>query len=101
VPRWAKDEGFADDPKAVVGAQIFAQVGCLNCHTYLGEGAANLGAPDLSAIGRDSHRGAEEFAAYVADPSKFGNNVMPRFKDLGRTHLRQLSAFLEASERRR
>jgi mono/diheme cytochrome c family protein len=101
VPQWAKDAGFADDPKAVVGAQIFAQVGCMSCHTYLGTGSANLGAPDLSAIGRDSHRGADGFAAYVADPSKYGNNVMPRFKDLGRTHLLELGAFLEASKGRR
>ena len=28
------------------------QVGCMNCHTYLGAGTSNLGAPDLSEIGR-------------------------------------------------
>jgi hypothetical protein len=101
VPQWADDASFPDDPKAVAGARIFAQVGCLNCHTYLGTGSASLGAPDLSSIGKDSHRGAEGFAAYVADPSKFGDNVMPHFQDLGRTRLLELGAFLEASTGRR
>jgi mono/diheme cytochrome c family protein len=100
VPRWAEEQGFADQPAAVSGARIFTQVGCLNCHTYLGAGAASLGAPDLSAIGKDSSRDAEGFAEYVADPSQFGNDVMPHFEDLGRARLRQLGAFLEASQGR-
>ena len=33
------------------GATLFAESGCLNCHTYLGTGSSNLGAPDLSAEG--------------------------------------------------
>ena len=32
-------------------AEIFAQVGCGQCHQYLGTGASNLGAPDLSDVG--------------------------------------------------
>jgi hypothetical protein len=51
---WADEQGFADNPQAVRGARIFAQVGCLNCHTYLGDGTQNLGAPDLTAIGRET-----------------------------------------------
>ena len=38
------------------GAEIFAQSGCLNCHTYLGQGAGNLGAPDLSDDRGDERR---------------------------------------------
>jgi mono/diheme cytochrome c family protein len=97
VPEWADKQGFADNPQAVRGAQVFAQVGCLTCHTYLGAGSSNLGAPDLSEIGRPGHRTAQGFAAYVSDPSKFGNQVMPRFEDLGERNLLALGAFLAAS----
>src|SRR5204863_1680176 len=51
VPSWAAKQGFAGNPEAVAGAKLFAQVGCLNCHTYLGSGGSNLGAPDLSEEG--------------------------------------------------
>src|SRR5919201_697075 len=51
VPKWASAEGFANNPTAVSGAKVFATAGCLNCHTYLGAGSSNLGAPDLSAEG--------------------------------------------------
>ena len=51
VPEWAEKQGFADDKVAVAGATLFAESGCMNCHTYLGAGSSNLGAPDLSAEG--------------------------------------------------
>lgn len=98
VSGWATRQGFADDATAVTGAKVFAQVGCLNCHTYLGTGSSNLGAPDLSAVGRQSSRSQTDYANYLADPSKFGNNVMPHFANLGRPHLVELGAFLVASK---
>jgi len=97
VPNWAKREGFANNPQAVAGAKLFAQSGCTACHTYLGTGSSNLGAPDLSAIGK-SGRGVQGFATYVTDPSKFGNNVMPKFAALGDTKLHALGEFLNASK---
>ena len=48
VDEWAEEQGFADNAAAVAGATLFAQSGCLNCHTYSGEGNSNLGAPDLT-----------------------------------------------------
>ena len=51
VPVWAQKQGFANNQQAVAGAKLFAQSGCTSCHTYLGTGSSNLGAPDLSAIG--------------------------------------------------
>ncbi len=83
------------------GAKIFAEAGCLNCHTYAGSGTSNLGAPDLTAIGKTNN--AAFFAQYVANPSKFGNNVMPIFgaKDggsLSDVQLQQVAAFLAASK---
>jgi cytochrome c2 len=97
VPSWAQREGFADNPDAVAGAKIFASSGCTACHTYLGTGSSNLGAPDLSSIGKGG-RGVQGFATYVADPSKFGNTVMPKFASLGQDQLKQLGEFLNASK---
>jgi cytochrome c2 len=97
VPQWAEQQGFAQGSPAYEGAEIFAQVGCMNCHTYLGAGTTNLGAPDLSEIGRTSNRGVAGFADYVADPTKFGNTVMPKFEDLGAENLTKLGTFLQSS----
>jgi menaquinol-cytochrome c reductase cytochrome b/c subunit len=97
VPKWAQKQGFAGNQAAVDGAKIFAQVGCMNCHTYEGAGSSNLGAPDLTTIGKTSNRGVAGFADYVSDPSKFGNNVMPHFQDLGADNLRKLGTFLQSS----
>jgi len=97
VPTWAKRQGFADNPDAVAGAKVFASSGCTACHTYLGTGSSNLGAPDLSAIGKNG-QGPDFFSKYVTDPSKFGNNVMPKFGSLGEPKLHQLGVFLSESK---
>jgi menaquinol-cytochrome c reductase cytochrome b/c subunit len=110
VPQWAQREGFANNPKAVAGAKVFAQGGCTSCHTYLGTGGALLGAPDLSAEGTKG-KGVQGLESYISDPSKFGNTVMPKFasfssvpakdasgKDLGISQLRALANFLDASK---
>ena len=95
---WAETQGFADNEAAVTGATIFAKVGCQNCHTYLGSGATNLGAPDLSEIGSTSNRGVEGFAQYVADPSRFGNTVMPKYGGYSDENLRAIGTFLQESQ---
>jgi menaquinol-cytochrome c reductase cytochrome b/c subunit len=97
VPSWAQQQGFAGNKDAVAGATVFATSGCTACHTYLGTGSSNLGAPDLSAIGK-SGQGPQFFSNYVTDPSKFGNNVMPKFGALGDTKLHQLGVFLSSSK---
>jgi menaquinol-cytochrome c reductase cytochrome b/c subunit len=98
VPTWAKREGFANNPQAVAGAKLFAQSGCTACHTYLGTGSSNLGAPDLSAIGK-TNPDPKFFSSYVSDPSKFGNNVMPKFGNLGSPqNIRNIGIFLAASK---
>jgi menaquinol-cytochrome c reductase cytochrome b/c subunit len=101
VSTWQKQEGFSGNAQAIAGAKIFAQVGCLNCHTYLGAGTPNLGAPDLSAIGKTSNRGVQGFADFVSDQSKFGYIVMPKFggqAGLGDENLKRLGTFLELSK---
>jgi menaquinol-cytochrome c reductase cytochrome b/c subunit len=98
---WQAKNNLPNTEQVHQGGVIFAAAGCLNCHTYAGSGASNLGAPDLTAIGKTNN--AEFFAKYVANPSKFGNNVMPIFgaKDGGSLtdqQLQQVAAFLAASK---
>jgi mono/diheme cytochrome c family protein len=98
VPTWAKRQGFAGNAQAVAGGRLFAESGCTACHTYLGTGSANLGAPDLTEIGKIG-QGPQFFSDYVSDPSKFGNNVMPKFGNLGsRQNIRNLGIFLSVSK---
>ena len=96
VPTWAQRQGFAGNANAVAGAKIFASSGCTACHTYLGTGSSNQGAPDLSAEGTKG-RNKQFFMQYIRDPSKFGNNVMPKF-GFDDQQLSQLAAFLMASK---
>jgi menaquinol-cytochrome c reductase cytochrome b/c subunit len=98
VPTWAKREGFANNPQAVAGAKLFAQSGCTACHTYLGTGSSNLGAPDLTAIGKTGP-GAQFFSSYVSNPRQFGNNVMPVFGNLGSAqNIHNIGVFLSVSK---
>jgi cbb3-type cytochrome oxidase cytochrome c subunit len=82
---------------ALPGARLFAQIGCLNCHTYLGTGGGYKGAPDLSAEGA-RHRGLRWQALHLRCPScVVPGSPMPPFRALGNQRLRQLAIFLEAS----
>jgi len=96
VPSWAKQQGFTHNEKAVKGATLFAQSGCLNCHTYLGQGAGQLGAPNLSAIGKANN--AAFFVQYLTNPAAFGNKVMISYAYLGTANLSNIAAFLAASD---
>ena len=83
VPTWAEEQGFADNEEAVEGAEIFAQVGL---HELPHVPRRRNDEPRRARPVR--HRQDLEprragFADYVADPSKFGNTVMPKFEDLG------------------
>jgi mono/diheme cytochrome c family protein len=81
----------------VAGAELFAQ-SCTTCHTYLGAGSSNQGAPDLSAIGA-SGQGVNFFERYVSDPSQFGNTIMPKFgEQLSKEQIHQIAVFLDASK---
>jgi menaquinol-cytochrome c reductase cytochrome b/c subunit len=96
VPTWAQQQGFQDNKEAVAGATIFASSGCTACHTYLGTGSSNQGAPDLSNEGTKGHN-KQFFMNYIRDPSKFGNTVMPKFGFTDQ-QLSQLAEFLMASK---
>ncbi|HZC28820.1 MAG TPA: hypothetical protein VE269_03690, partial [Gaiellaceae bacterium] len=71
--------------------------GCTACHTYLGTGGGNLGAPELSAEGTKG-KGVQGLQTYISDPSKFGNTVMPKFASLGKPTLHAIATFLDASK---
>ena len=96
INTWVEDNNLPEEARA--GATLFAEAGCQQCHTYLGAGSANLGAPDLTDIGT-SGRGVDYFQRYVADPSQFGNSVMPRYGEtFSEEQLRNLAVFLDASK---
>jgi mono/diheme cytochrome c family protein len=98
VPTWAEKQGFAGNADAVAGAKLFAQVGCLSCHTYLGSGSSNLGAPDLSEEGAKG-RGIDWQIRHLRNPSSESpGSPMPPFADLGDDNLELLATFLEASK---
>ena len=97
VPQeWAEAQGFADDQEALAGADLFAETGCLQCHTYMGQGAGNLGAPDLTEVGQTND--VAYFVRYLSNPAEFGNTVMGSYAYLGQENLDALGAFLAGSD---
>jgi mono/diheme cytochrome c family protein len=99
VPSWIKAEKLP--PAAVPGAKLFAVSGCTACHTYLGSGSSNLGAPDLSAIGA-RNLGIQFQINHLKCPSCVNpGSPMPKFASLGDARLKDLAVFLEASKGKR
>lgn len=98
VPRWAREQGFQGNKEALAGARLFAYAGCTNCHTYLGSGSTNLGAPDLSAEGAKG-RGIGYQTSFLKCPScVHKGSQMPPFSALSSAALHKLAVFLEASK---
>jgi menaquinol-cytochrome c reductase cytochrome b/c subunit len=98
VPGWAKQEGFAGNKDAIAGANLFAESGCTTCHTYLGIGSSNLGAPDLTEEGAKK-KGIQFQIDHLECPSCVNKgSPMPVFAPLGKENLRKLAIFLEASK---
>ncbi len=96
VPQWVAKNNLP--PEAVPGAKLFAESGCTSCHTYLGVGSSNLGAPDLSAIG-NKNLGVDFEIKHLQCPSCVTpGSPMPSFASLGAEELKQLAIFLEASK---
>jgi menaquinol-cytochrome c reductase cytochrome b/c subunit len=98
IPGWARQQGFAGNKEAVDGANLFAESGCTNCHTYLGTGSSNLGAPDLTDIGAQG-KGIQFQIDHLKCPScETPGSPMPPFAALGEDNLHKLAVFLEASK---
>jgi menaquinol-cytochrome c reductase cytochrome b/c subunit len=98
VPTWAKKEGFAKNKEALKGAKLFAVTGCATCHTYLGDGSSNLGAPDLSDEGA-KRKGVDFQIQHLKCPTCVTKgSAMPSFADQPPENLHALAVFLEASK---
>ena len=96
VPHWIAREQLP--PAARPGATIFAKLPCLGCHTYLGTGSSNLGAPDLTSEGTKG-RGVKWQIDHLKCPSCVNpGSPMPPFAGLGEDNLRKIATFLEASK---
>jgi menaquinol-cytochrome c reductase cytochrome b/c subunit len=96
VPSWIKHNKLP--LAAVPGAKLFAQIGCLNCHSYLGTGGGYAGAPDLSAEGSKGKGIAFQVQHLKAPSSVNPGSPMPSFAALGDARLHALAVFLEASK---
>jgi menaquinol-cytochrome c reductase cytochrome b/c subunit len=98
IPSWAQKQGFANSKEALAGANLFAESACVACHTYLGTGSTNLGAPDLSAEGA-KNKGIQFQIDHLKCPSCVNpGSPMPVFASLGEKNLHALAVFLEASK---
>jgi menaquinol-cytochrome c reductase cytochrome b/c subunit len=96
VPVWMEKFNLPENARA--GAELFAVSGCLNCHTYDGTGASQLGAPDLTEEG-NRNRGIQWQIDHLENPSAITpGSAMPSFAGLGEENLRNLAIFLEASK---
>ena len=99
VPSWISSEKLPKN--AVPGAKLFATSGCTSCHTYLGTGSSNLGAPDLTDIGT-RNLGIQFQINHLKCPSCVNpGSPMPKFASLVEANLRKLAIFLEASKGKR
>jgi len=96
IDEWVATNKLPEDARP--GAVLFSESGCQSCHVYLGAGSANLGAPELTAIGAEQGKSVDYFTRYVADPSEFGNDVMPKYRSLGDENLQAIARFLVASK---
>ena len=99
IPSWAKKQGFRNNKEALAGANLFAASGCTNCHTYLGSGSSNLGAPDLSTEGTKGHSVSYLMREMRCPSCVKRGSSMPPFAALGPKNLRLLAQFLAASKR--
>ena len=96
VDRWVEENDLPEGARR--GAEIFAQVGCGTCHTYLDSGVRSLGGSDLTAVGAKPGLDEDFFVRYVSDPAAFGNEAMPGYATMGRDNLEALAVFLESSK---
>jgi menaquinol-cytochrome c reductase cytochrome b/c subunit len=96
VPTWVERQQLP--PNAEAGARLFAESGCLNCHTYLGAGSSNLGAPDLTDIGTKGMGITTQIEHLKCPSCVTPGSPMPSFAAFSDAQLRDLAVFLEASK---
>ncbi len=96
VPTWKARNKLPD--AAIPGANLFAQIGCLNCHSYLGTGGGYAGALDLSAEGSKGRTLQFQILHLQNPASQTPGSPMPPFAALGDQRIRQLATFLQDSK---
>jgi menaquinol-cytochrome c reductase cytochrome b/c subunit len=90
---WTEAQGLSEP--ASQGALLFAQSGCLSCHTY--EGTGGTVGPELTEEGTRG-RGKQWQIDHLMDPqSKTPGSSMPAFTDFTDEQYDQLATFLEES----
>jgi hypothetical protein len=95
VDGWMEANNLPEEARP--GATLFASAGCLNCHTYLGDGSPNLGAPDLTEEGL-RNRGIEWQIEHLKNPASLvPGSPMPPFPNFTDQEYQDLAVFLEAS----
>jgi len=84
-----------NDPVVVQGADLFAAVGCLNCHTYGTQGAAGPG-PNISNVSEQG-RSIDYWKRWIHNPQDIKpGTAMPGFPNLTDEQLTALATFLNA-----
>ena len=96
VPEWIHREQLPQN--ATAGANLFAESGCLNCHTYLGAGSANLGAPNLTDDRREGIGITVQIEHLKCPSCVTPGSPMPSFAAFSNAQLHDLAVFLEASK---
>jgi len=92
---WKEKAALPEEAEA--GAVLFANVGCINCHNYLGDGAEGPG-PDLTEVGTQG-KGEDYWVEWVRNPQSIKpGSPMPAFPTLTDQQLRDIAIFLEASK---
>jgi ubiquinol-cytochrome c reductase cytochrome b subunit/menaquinol-cytochrome c reductase cytochrome b/c subunit len=90
---WTQAQGLSQ--QASQGALLFAQSGCLSCHTY--EGTGGTVGPELTQEGTRG-RGKQWQIEHLMDPqSKTPGSSMPAFTDFTDQQYDLLATFLEES----
>jgi ubiquinol-cytochrome c reductase cytochrome b subunit/menaquinol-cytochrome c reductase cytochrome b/c subunit len=85
-----------EDAQTIQGANLFATVGCLNCHTYGDQGAAGPG-PNISNV-YEQGRSVEYWTRWVSNPQEVKpGTAMPGFPNLTDDQLTAIGTFLNAS----
>jgi len=73
------------------GARLFREKGCINCHSYKGQGGET--APDLTAV--TERRSKSWIRRQVRDPKSHNpNSAMPAFKDLSNREINAIIKYL-------
>ena len=90
--------------EALLGRQLFGEVGCTACHRVAGTAAQGLSGPDLTHVGSRRSLGAGilpntrgTLLGWIGDSQSIKpNNRMPAYRSLHAAELGALAAYMES-----